>query len=325
MIGDFFENIWGSQEVKYSSVIAQTLGLSECFKDFLENRIGINNSDSQIISIETERFLGDFGQIDILVNYNSGFMVGVENKKWDVIRPRQLHRYAEALEKESNNNYKLVFLAPSTRVVSENEKPEGLITISYKEIIEWIKNTSIKCEFENTYFQHLLLYIEVLEMKPLEDNEIKSLLYYSTCLKKLDAILNDLKKDTDEKIESSLGNFKLLYRMINGFPVYIGVRFGTNWYYSDNLLNDEPEFLIFIKDIWGDSEQQYNNNRAENICSKLKSDDDLKNETINFYPRKNVDECRLVIRRSLQDFENRSISDVVSWFTKIIDKFEKNT
>jgi hypothetical protein len=58
-------------------------------------------------------------------------------------------------------------LTPSNYKVEETEKSTGLVAITYKEIIEWIRNAKIEDELEGTYLQYLLSYIEVLEMKPL--------------------------------------------------------------------------------------------------------------------------------------------------------------
>lgn len=324
MLNDFFSNTWGTDEKNYSSIIAQTLGLSKPFRSFFEAKLGIKNLVSEITSIETEKPLSGSEKIDIFVIYDDGRMViGIENKKWARLQPRQLHRYAEAL-KRKGDNYKLLFLSPSSYVLSEIDKPDGLVTISYKEIIEWVKYLRIDYEFENAYWKYLLSFIEEMEMKPFEADEIKSLLYYSVCLKKMDSILNELRKDSDPPIENSTGNFKLFSRKMNGFFIYIGMRFGKNWYYNDNLLNNSPECLIYIKDIWNDSEQADNNMSVKSIYSKLKIEKDLQSEKIDFYPRKSGNECRLAIRHSLQDFENKNISDVIYWFNKTIEKLEKN-
>lgn len=324
MLSEFFLKIWGAGEKRYSSIIAQTLGLSKSFEDFFEEKLGIKNVISEITSIQAEEPLGQSEKIDILVIYDNGRMlVGIENKKWAGLQDRQLHRYAEALKKR-NGNYKLVLLSPSSYVVPRKERPDGLVTISYKEIIEWIKNVSVNSEFETSYLRYLLSYIEEMEMMPFEGDEIRSLLYYSVSLKKIDSILNGIRNDSDGQIENSLGNFKLFLRMIKDFPVYIGVRFGKNWYYSDNLLNDSPECLIYIKDNWNESEQATNNMRVKSIHSKLIAENDLQGEKIDFYPRKNRNECRLAIRHSLQDFENKNISEVVDWFNKMIDKLERD-
>jgi RecB family endonuclease NucS len=72
-----------------------------------ENKLGITNI-STVNSIETERRLGN-GQIDILIQYADGLVVGIENKKWAGLQPQQLRRYAQALQKESQGNFKLAF------------------------------------------------------------------------------------------------------------------------------------------------------------------------------------------------------------------------
>ncbi len=331
MINDFFSKIWRDEEKKYSSIIAQTLGLSKCFRDFFENSIGVKNAGSEITTIETEKDWSDFGQIDVFIKYDNDMVVAIENKKQKGLQPRQLHRYDEALKNESGN-YKLVFLTPSNYVVPDNQKPKGLITLIYKEIIRWIKSTTINSEFENRYLQYLLPYIEPLEgvweMSILENKEIESLLYvssYQSCGKKLNFILNKLRKKDDRAIEKN-PNYKLLHRMIKDFPIYIGIRFGTNWYYNAELLNNLPECLIYIKDIWwGKPEREDKNKLIQDIFDKLKADEDLKNEKIYFYPPGNrKEECRLAIKRLLQDFKDEHISKLIDWFSNIIKKLEDN-
>jgi hypothetical protein len=320
MINDFFEKIWGFQERRYSAVIAQSLGLSKCYRDFLEYKLDFSRSPG-ITSIETEKPLGN-GQIDILVEYDDGFVVGIENKKWAGLQHQQLHRYTQALKKEHQGNFKLVLLAPSSYKIQEMEKPQGLFTISYKEIIEWIQEAKIENEIEAAYLQFLMSYIEVLEMKPFDAKEVTSLLYYSTCLQKLEVTLEGLRKESDGRIENSAGNYKLFLRPMKDFQVYIGVRFGRKWYFNADLLNDLPECVVYIKDIWSDREQQDYNKRLECVYLKLKADSKFEDERIDFYPRKKSIECRLVIRRSLQDFESKNISDIVSWFTRVIEELE---
>jgi hypothetical protein len=95
-----------------------------------------------------------------------------------------------------------------------------------------------------------------------------------------------LRKEGDGRVENSAGNYKLFLRVIKEFQVYVGVRFGRKWYYNDALLNDLPECIVYIKDAWSDSEQKDYNKRLEKIYSKLEADKDLKDEKIDFYPRK---------------------------------------
>ena len=63
-------------------------------------------------------------------------MAGIENKKWAPLQDGQLHKYTEAMRKDKKD-YRLVFLSPSTYTLPESEKPEHLLTLKYKKIIDW--------------------------------------------------------------------------------------------------------------------------------------------------------------------------------------------
>lgn len=324
MIDDLFSKVWGVKETRYSGIIGQTFGLSASFNSFFQERLGIQDKAIEIVSVETEKSLGELGQIDIFLNYDNGLVVGMENKKWAGLRPQQLIRYDEALKIESKDNYKLVFLAPSTYSLRDNEKPDFLIIIRYKEIIDWINSLAVKDDFESNYLQYLLKYIEVLEMSPLNEGEIRSLLYYAKSIKKLDAILSDLREENEGTIENN-ANYKLFYRNIDNILTYTGFRFGTDWYYNDALINNLPECIIYIKDIWSDNkEKTVQNEKIKTIYEILRGDTDLNTIILNYYePVSKKDECRVAIRTSLSDFEGKDISEIINWFRVMFEKLKE--
>lgn len=328
MSNNFLLYIWRGREEAYSSMIAQTLILSRKFRKFIEKQLEIEKDSISII--ETEKDL-DLGRIDIYFEYENGLAVGIENKKWAKLQANQLHKYDKALQK-NKKDYKLVFLSPSTYTLSEGEKPENLVIIKYKEIIDmindWIKELNHKnelSEFEETYFKHLLIYLEDLEMKPIQDKEIESLLFYDSCETKLKAILNELMTQ-DERTTSMSGNYILFSRKKDGFLFFTGFRFGTKWYYQDTLLNKSPECIIYVKDIWDDSEQQEKNILVKKIYDKLKEEPLFSDKVVklDIYQRSKKNECRLAIRRSLSDFKDKDFDEIIPWFRDAIVILEKH-
>lgn len=326
MPNSYFLGIWRTKEKAYSALIAQTLVLSKSFREFLEEQLRIEKGKLSLNSIETERVLSnEAGRIDVYIECENGLVIGIENKKWAGLQDNQLHRYAKALQKQSNN-YRLIFLAPTKYFLPEEWKPENLFIITYKQVIDWIRikqSNFEKNDFEKTYFDQLLAYLEDLEMKPLQDKEIESLLHYFSCEKKLRAILEEL-KEKDEYIEFSGGRFMLFSRFkkeYDNIPFYVGFRFGKkNWYYKDNLLNNSPECLVYIKDIWDDSEQEQKNNIVRDTYEKLKKETSLEKDgsRLDYYPRKGKEECRLAIRRSLSNFQDKDLSEIITWFKNTI-------
>lgn len=320
MIQNFFADIWGTRETSYSAVIAQAIGISPVFRRFIEQKCNVVSS-KHIVKLETESVLPEgYGRIDILIEYDDGMLVGIENKKWAGLQDNQLQNYRIALEKMRSQS-KLIFLSPSTYSLNDKDKPRDLVKITYKEIIDNIRQSSCDNEFESTYLQYCLEYFEVMEMKPFNEQELKSLFYYNSILHKLDLVLNEVRTDKDSKIETMNSNYKLFRRTIGGFDIFIGFRFGTDWYYSTPLLmNSEsdrtPECIVYIKDTWNDHEQMSKNEGIKRVHKELESAWGELGK-IDYYDRKKKDECRLAIRRPLFDFLGQDGSETVRWLKTV--------
>jgi len=333
-----FNSFLGSSEASYSKVIAQTFILSGEFRKRLleqmnrkhDNDIIKQMTKEDVLNVVLEKnFDGNGERIDIFFELQNGLMIGIENKKWAMLQPKQLIRYQEAFEK-LNQNYILVFLAPKNYALPPSEKPRNLkkgvfIEIDYVELDEICRTIVLntKEELETNYFVSLKNFIGDLIMQPLNLSEINSLINFSSADKKINQIMDDL--EFEYGFEKN-ANYRLGYKIINGQVCYYGFRFGTQWYYKESLLNDQPELIFFIKDIEPDFSNATKSNEKISEFYK-KHNVILKNQFLceaDYYQRKRANECRLVIRRSLADFENKDVSDVIQWFKGIEDFMKQN-
>jgi len=316
----YFADIWGTKETRCSALIAQSIILSNRFREFIANRIAVPSENFSIDKIQTEYVLSGEERIDIYIACSGGLIVGIENKKWASFQEYQLKRYTDAL-KERSSTYKLIFLAPSRYHLSKDHTPHELVRINYQDIYRWIKEQSFETSFEENYFYQLLMYLDELEveMKPLNFQEINSLLHHNSALDKLRKILIDIKGDS-KGIENPSSSGYTLYGIFDyGVPIYIGFRYSTNWYYSDNLLNNGPECLIYVKDLWDEAEQVEKNQFVNTIHSYLKDKVTDQTTVVRYYTRKTKNECRLSIRKSLFDFDGKEQDEISKWFNEHLE------
>ena len=73
-----------------------------------------------------------------------------------------------------------------------------------------------------------------------------------------------------------------------------------------------------MKDIWEEAEQTQNNERLMKLCNYIKNDPASTGSTINYYNLNSKTECRFAVRKSIHDFENKDISDIVQWYNKYL-------
>ena len=327
----YFTDIWGSKETRYSRLFAQTIILSEPFRGFIGKKINVQkHSLSEIIEIVPEKVFDDNNrQIDIYLKTNDGLVIGIENKKWAGLQGKQLIDYDQSLRNISNNNYRLIFLSPSTYYIKREDEPDGLIKLSYKEVIQWIKDNqaNFHSQFEINYFDQLKNYMEDLEMKPFSGDDIQLLRHSNKIYdlqKRLRAIVDVIRENHGIEDRPGGDGFILTYEERNNFKYYFGFRVGTNWYYKSDLLNDSPECLIYIKDDWDDSEQLEMNERVKKIYNKLEAALlDRKSGKLCYYERKQKDECRMSLRKSLSDFQDADVDEIIKWFKDNISILEK--
>ncbi len=91
----------------------------------------------------------DIGRIDILVEFNSGFRIGIENKWGAGEGDDQLLRYRNYLNGVSNGKFCLIYLTPDGREpdsISPGDK-NRLLLMSYRsDILEWLRKCVQLCE-----------------------------------------------------------------------------------------------------------------------------------------------------------------------------------
>jgi hypothetical protein len=101
-------------------------------------------------------------RIDLLMEFDSGFLLAIENKIWAMDQREQLRDYANYLQKKRNENYLLVYLSPYGRKPSSEsitdedlEKLKGnkIHVMSYREDFFGILDKWIgACEAENVAY-----------------------------------------------------------------------------------------------------------------------------------------------------------------------------
>ena len=243
----------------------------------------------------------------------------IENKKWAGLQPSQLIRYHESIRHRNSGNHRLVFLGPSNYKLPDSEKPEGLVVISYKDLIKWIDEEYVETDScEREYLEHLKSYFEAVEMKPFSKDEVQSLVYFSGAEKKMMEVVRQLSDDfgTLKKPQPAKGNFLLGHLSRDNFSMYYGIRYGSEWYFKEPLLENSPELIVYLKDTWDDVDQEKYNLKLNYIYNNIPKDP--KHFRIDHYPRKGKDECRLAIRKPLIDFEGKDISEILKWFRSMI-------
>ena len=323
----------GRNEQSYSKAVAQTLALSDEFrKKFLELLLSTANSpgnikefiDDDIHSITLEKDFGTFGRMDVVIETVSGLIIGIENKKWAGLQQNQLSRYAEAFE-QIGQPYFLVFLTPKLYALSENERPKSIISgnfthITYDNLLSIaIALSNNENSLEHNYFSGLSKFLEGLAMPPINIDEINSMKYYYRAKEKLINVLMEIKTEKG-KIEDN-PNYMLTARWIGKHLVFSGFRFGTNWYFNAPLLNNEPEIICYAKDTLPNILEATPQN---DILQKFYSDEfktlqTLFNCEVDYYPRKRPNECRLAIRKRLNDFNGKELSEMMKWLNDVID------
>ena len=335
---NLFQGLWGGNETTYSAIIAQTMFLLPEFNSFIKEKCDIPN-DAEMTKIVTEEVLASDDRIDIFAQYDdreTSYILGIENKKWAALQPNQLQRYADSLQKRAQEGTKgrLLFLGPSRYRLSETDKPKSekvpMKQINYQEMIDFFKSYSPSSDFATAYCKHLIEYLEVLEIKAITQEELDSIAavpLIDSFTTKTRTILEDIRdKEIDGKIEDQKNNYRLFPRKSGPFPVYIGFRFSSDWYCDAPLLNNRPECIIYVKDIWEEKEAAHYNSELAGIFPALK--EEISNlgasNDIQFFERKKQDECRIMIRRSLNELVNEDIGVATAWFKNVLEKLESN-
>jgi len=162
-------DFWCLDENKVSDILAfflnpeQTHAQGNIFLKIFMQTVGLDiDCDKFSVEVKTEHSTNERRRIDIVILFNDGeYIVGVENKIYATTTDqyRQIEHYCEYLKSKSNDNFCLLYLAPITKVISEEslpktqkerlEKRKQFKKISYEEhIIKCIHSFSINSESE---------------------------------------------------------------------------------------------------------------------------------------------------------------------------------
>jgi PD-(D/E)XK nuclease superfamily len=337
MARSIFSSVWKESELAYSGVLAQTLGLSSAYRhlflsklaELTEPSIGSElraAAESSVITIETEKYLGSLGRIDIFAEFGGAFTLGIENKKNAVLQENQLTRYDNYLRKKSVP-FLLVFLAPSNYLlaIKEVEHLRRFVSLTYKVLNGWTNEYLIKgalSDLERHYFGEFNYFTGELEMKPLSNDEIGALIQHKV-------YRNAVNKLTDAMrilgpVEQSEKGFVLVGREIFvGYSVYRGIRYDTEWYFGAPLLNGGAEAIAYVKDQENDSKKAEDvNHYLELEAEKTGYIESLKAQ-LEYYARIEPNECRLVLRRPLVDFGDQDASHAIEWMSTATTRLEE--
>ena len=323
-------NIWGTKETRQSALIAQTLAYCPDFRSEFLNAIKVaggsrvhNLIEEQLsrghheVQVETERWLDAGDRIDLFVRFGSNLVLGIENKIGAALRQAQLTSYWKSLQKLSDESI-VVLLAPSTFTLDEHEIPESdrFVRISYATMSECARacSASQNAGFSPSYFLDLAQIWEEFDLTPLNNEDIAILKHegqVQRSVSKLTAILAGF----GGSIEHNKGRYVLTRELRNQeLPLFVGVRHGTNWYYSAPLLDGKPEAIAYLK------EEKLLSNRSDEVNAKLRAWVEANQSAIeealkcklDYYPRQGPNECRLALRRSLDTLVNTS-DDLPNW------------
>ncbi len=238
----------------------------------------------------------------------------------------QLKRYETRLS-QTCGKYFLIFLAPSKYKLpleAEAGCRERFVKISYKDLSDWTDEylrASALPPFERCYFQEFHDFTRELEMKPLSDEDLSALSRYKSSVnafKKIGEITTLLGKP-----ESSRDYILVRKEPVSGFPLYLGFRLTSDWYFNAPLLSESGEVIAYVKDEEADSEIARKFALAfEGAIANLGFPSDVKSKC-EYFPRYEQPECRLVFRRSLVDFVGQDPSRITDWINEKADSLQR--
>jgi hypothetical protein len=162
-------DFWWLDENKVSDILAffinpkETHAQGDIFlKEFLQTIGEDIDCDKFTVEVIREQLTNENRRIDIVISFNKGeYIIGIENKIYETTtdQEKQLEHYWEYLKRKSNNKFRLFYLAPINKIISEHSLPElqrksleengQFKKISYEEhIIDCIHRFSINSESE---------------------------------------------------------------------------------------------------------------------------------------------------------------------------------
>lgn len=120
----------------------------DAFLRILDSNVSFSTPFSGFCEVRREAFYtngNDSGKIDILVTFDSGFRIGIENKLEEGDDRDQLLRYLNYLNRVSNGKFRLIYLTPDGGAKPIDDK--RLLPMSYRsEILKWLRKGVQLCE-----------------------------------------------------------------------------------------------------------------------------------------------------------------------------------
>jgi len=302
--------IFGNKENDFSELFAFTIYYYHDFFKWVLDKCQISDN-CEIETIFTEKNLdSQENRIDIYLLLDNGFIIGIENKKSAGFTHKQIERYMASSHFRDKTKSRLILLTPSRYQIDKSLYNKSLIMIKYKDVVERL---IITCN-GNKYIDDLIKYYSEVEMSPINENEILSMIYYFDGNKKLDTALYDCRKKNDWTIENGSGSYKLFGRYYGKYLFYFGYRFNSNWYLNYELLNTKPECIVYLREY---SEKLVFNEllddlriKVEKMAKEMNLIDNTKCEFLN-------GEIKLIIRKNIECFANQDISAITAWFISI--------
>ena len=316
---DIITTLFGAREERYSSFVGLLIWHYKQIHNLFAKRAKSEcYSYDKLISVQTEICpSGIENRIDIFLTYRSGFRLAIENKKFSPLHNDQLKRYKEILDLNTDGKFKLILLHPSMYCFSSDEIPQGVSSVTYAELIKAIEEIPGKREL----LISTLNFFKTLEMTPISTDEITALNNYFEAKGKVTAIVKDICNNKGACLEDWAGRYVLGYKNVEEFPIYFGFRTGNDWYYAADY--DKPECIVYIKDNKQEGHHLDFNESVKHIYHKVQNNDKVDKESLFFYPRIGVHECRLAIKKPLEGFVGQGLGRVTEWLNDTFDLIYK--
>lgn len=226
------------------------MGLSRCIADLLDpmgkhgqkevfleaflDLAGLDlSANTEGCKVKTEKQANGLRRIDIYLKFESGEIIGIENKPWAGDQENQLSEYASFIEKEAGgNNWFLIYLSnndPSDFSGKENiEDKEKFVHLNYIQIIEWLEDCACKSKalIVRLFIEEMAKFIRMNingELEMSEENEIKNLIlaspqniesafHVSLVMRSVkETLLKEFHDDLRNKIKAKAKDFELIW------------------------------------------------------------------------------------------------------------------
>lgn len=307
------EGILGTKENAFSTVLATLITYNLDIRNLILVKAGFPEN-LEVNEIVTEKCLdGISNRIDIYIEFNEGYIIGIENKKWAYFQEKQIERYYSTSLFRDGEKSRIIIISPSRYNLSAYEKIQH---INYMDIINTIKA-------KNEINKDIIDYFSEVELMPLSVAEINAQINYSSSNKKLESILEGLNADGQNRIENYDGVYKLFRSDIGEYAFYIGFRFSItkHFYISDPLLNNKPECIVYLKEF---KKNYLTSTQSHHALKAIEND---KNKLINELGTELLNgngPVKLIIRKNIEDFADKDLGVMTAWFSDIITIIRKD-